>query len=55
MYQKLIHEVNKIFKQDYMSEKMVGEMQRTILIDSKLLLLRNQDLFSPIFHRFIYI
>ena len=30
-----IHEVKKIFKQDDLSEKIVGEMQRTILMDGE--------------------
>ena len=30
-----IHEVKKIFKQDDLSEKIVGEMQRTILMDGQ--------------------
>ena len=30
-----IHEANKIFKQDDLSGKIVGEMQRTILMDDE--------------------
>ena len=32
---EVIHEVKKIFKQDDLSEKIVGEMQRTILMDGE--------------------
>ena len=34
-FKEAIHEVKKIFKQDDLSEKIVGEMQRTILIDGE--------------------
>ena len=30
-----IHEVKKIFKQDDLSEKIVGKMQKTILMDGE--------------------
>ena len=34
-FKEAVHEVKKIFKQDDLSEKIVGEMQRTILIDGE--------------------
>ena len=33
-----IHEVKEIFKQDDLSEKIVGEMQKTILMDGELII-----------------
>ena len=33
-----IYEVKKIFKQDDLSKKIVGEMQRTILMDGEIII-----------------
>ena len=51
-----IHEVKKIFKKDDLNEKIVGEIQRTILMDGERIIRKYcQDLFKPMFYRFIYI
>ena len=36
----MIHEVNKIFKQDDLSEKIVGKTQETILMDGETIILK---------------
>ena len=52
--EEVIHEVNKLFKQDDLSEKIVDKTQETILMDGENIVTASNR-FKPTFNRFVYI
>ena len=52
--EEVIHEVNKLFKQDDLSKKIVDKTQETILMDGENIVTASNR-FKPTFNRFVYI